>query len=488
MRTDRPASTAAPVSGPAQAPPVPPAARAALLACVGAGFATLLDSAVVAYTAPALGRGIAESPAILQWYLAAYSLTFGLGLVPAGRLGDAFGRRRPMLVGLLLFLLGALVSALGPSAVTLVAGRLVQGLGAGAISAQVLGLIQDHFGGIDRIRALGAYSAAGAAAAIAGPLLAGAALGALPADAAWRAVLLLPVPFVAATMWLVARRLPAEAPLAGRPRPALDLPGIGLTGALVVIVTIPVIDPGIPGPRLVAAAAAVLLLALLLVLWERRYARTGRLPLFAPPLMRRRGYLLGNLVALLWFGAVLAAGTVLTVHLLQALAVPPLVLALVMLPGAFARLLAARLSSRTYARVGPRIVALGMAAEGTGMLLTAGAALLLAPVAFVAVAAVLQLVQGVCSGLSEPSIRALVLAHAPEGMAGVAASFLQLTQRLAATLMIALGTGLLLLGGTGGAGLALVLGICAACVLAAGGLSLSRSFRGSARGAMPRPR
>nr|WP_243752056.1 MFS transporter [Leucobacter weissii] len=450
--------------------------------CVGAGFATLVDSAVIAYAAPAVTAGLAGSASDVQWFLASYSLTFGLGLVPAGRLGDAYGRRGLLLAGLALFLLGALLSAAAPGIALLVGGRLVQGLGAGFISAQVLGLIQDRYAGSGRVRALGAYTAAGAAAAVAGPILAGAALLALPPELAWRAILLLPAPFIAATMWVAWRRLPGDAAPAVT-RVSLDLPGIALLGALVVVVTLPAVEPGLPASALPALAGAVVGLGLGLVWWERRYRASGRMPLFAPPLMRSTGFLAGNLVALLWFGSLLASTTAATIYLLQELGVPALALALILLPSALARMIAARFSSRVFTRLGPSAVTFAVGAEAAGLGVLALATTALGGWAFASVLAAVQTALGVCSGLGEPAIRAVTLGHAPRGMSGVAASFLQLTQRLAATFMVALATGLLLADGVSAPSLRDVLLLCGALTAAsalASGLPAFRA-RSSAR-------
>jgi len=146
----------------AAAPLADRARRAALWSCLGAGFATLFDATTVSYTAPALAETFDASAAGIQWFLASFSLTFGLGLVPSGRLGDAYGRRRLFIAGLVVFLLGGVLSAGGPDVVWVIGGRFVQGLGAGFVSAQVLGVIQDLYRGPARIRAFVAYSAVGA--------------------------------------------------------------------------------------------------------------------------------------------------------------------------------------------------------------------------------------------------------------------------------------------------------------------------------------
>lgn len=454
--------------------------RAALLCCLAAGFATLLDATVIAYTAPPVAASLGAATAGVQWFLASYSLTFGLGLVPAGRLGDAFGRRGLFVGGLVVFVLGGIASALSSDVWLLVAGRLLQGLGAGFVSAQVLGIIQDTFRGTARVKALGAYSAVGAAAAIVGPLTAGLLLQVLPPDAGWRWVLLSPVPFTLAAIWLGLRGLPRgrRAPVAH----GLDLAGIALLGSFVVLVTIPVIDPGLPAPLTVLIVAAAVTVALVLVAWERVYARRGRLPLFAPSLMRSPGFVTGNVVALLWFGSLMAFSTVTTVYFLQAHAIPAFAVALVLVPTSLARMIASQLSHRVYARLGGRIVPLGLTLEVVGVVAVFAAAFVWDGWALLAALGALQITLGLAGGLVEPPLRAITLGFAEPALHGVAASFLQLTQRLSATFFVALATGVLL--GVGGAvapvspeALRLAIAISAASCLVALVVSLRPAFR-----------
>lgn len=461
---------------PRSAPAVPDRA-AALWCCLGAGFATLLDSAAVAFTAPDVQSTLGLANSAVQWYLASYSLTFGLGLAPAGRLGDAFGRRTLFIAGLGLFLVGAVISAFAPGAWPLIAGRLVQGFGAGVISAQVLGVIQDVFTGAARLRALAAYTTAGALAAIAGPVLAGTALWALPPDLGWRAVLVLPVPFTLATVALGLRGLPRD--VRGRRSIDLDLPGIATLGLLVVIVTIPVIDPGLPAPAVAAIVVASGVLVTGLVIWERGYARRGRLPLFAPPLMRSRGYVTGNVVALLWFGSLLAFTTVKTVYFLQVHKIPALLVALALVPSAVARIFAARWGQRLFAVHGSVVVAYGLVVQTACMAVTAAMALILDGwTLFIALAAI-QVACGLTSGVVEPPLRAVTLAFAPSSLHGVAASFLQLTQRLSATFCIALTTGVLLAfdATASSAALGSAVLLCFAASASAAAAAFARAFR-----------
>lgn len=420
--------------------------RLALACCLGAGFATLLDSSVLSFAVPSMTDALGASTAQVQWLLASYSLTFGLGLVPGGRLGDAFGRRGLFVAGLVLFVVGGLAAASAATMWWVVTGRVVQGLGAGLISAQVLGVIQDLFAGARRVRALAAYTAAGAAAGLAGPLAAATLLTLLPPAWGWRGVLLLNVPFAVATLVLAVRGLPVDP--RGRARPDLDLPGVVTLGALAVLVTLPVIDPGARAVALAAILVAVPALVVGLVVWERRYARHGKVPLFAPALVRQSGFLAGNVVALLWFGSVVAHGTVLTLYLIQGTGLPAFAVAVVLVPSGLSRIVASSVAARVFARRGSRTIPAALVVHVVGLACLAVVGARAADGGqFLVVVAAIEVLLGLASGLLEPPLRAVTLGFAPAGFHGVAASFLQLTQRLSATFCVAVASGLLFWGG-----------------------------------------
>ena len=318
-----------PISELAAAPLADRARRAALWSCLGAGFATLFDATTVAYTAPALAETFDASAAGIQWFLASFSLTFGLGLVPAGRLGDAYGRRRLFLAGLVVFLVGGVLSAGGPDIAWVIAGRFVQGLGAGFVSAQVLGVIQDLYHGPSRIRAFVAYTAVGAVAGLVGPIVAGVILTVAPTEVAWRLILLVPLPLTVLAIVLAWRGLPRTDVRAARV--SLDLPGDRAARRDSWCSSCcrsssrdcrrrP--NPSCSRPARCSPSR-----------WCGGNAGTPAAvgsPCSLPCSMRSRGFIAGNLVALTWFGALLAQGGVLTIYLLQETGAPAMVVAAVL--------------------------------------------------------------------------------------------------------------------------------------------------------------
>ncbi len=85
---------AVPIAGTELATPADPCRWKALAVCLVAGFMTFLDDSIVNVALPSIRYGLSASDSTLQWIVSGYALTFGLVLVPAGRLGDAWGRRR----------------------------------------------------------------------------------------------------------------------------------------------------------------------------------------------------------------------------------------------------------------------------------------------------------------------------------------------------------------------------------------------------------
>src|SRR5581483_3094665 len=88
----------------------------------------LLDGTIVNVALPTIRAELHTSLTALQWIAGGYALTFAIGLVTGGRLGDIFGRRRLFLIGIAGFTLASAVCGAAPSSGALIAFRLVQGL------------------------------------------------------------------------------------------------------------------------------------------------------------------------------------------------------------------------------------------------------------------------------------------------------------------------------------------------------------------------
>jgi MFS family permease len=480
------------------------ARRLALAVCLAAGFTTLLDSSILNLAVPSLTRSLHASAEQVQWLLSGYSLTFGLALVPAGRAGDLRGRRALFLGGVGLFAAGSIISALSPTADVVVSAQLLQGVGGGMISSQVLGTIQDMFDGPGRARAMSAYGVASGLAGLTGPLLGALLATVLPPGIGWRAVMAASTPLAAATLLLGARHLPRDtaaaaasragggsgvldrsAPGSDGPVPArirVDAPGLVLLTIATIALVLPFVQPGlarVESVGLVGGAAAALAA---FAIWERLGGRADPAAVILPPVLARApGFVSGTLVSTFWFGAALAQSAVVTLYLLETLHVPPLLVAAVGLPSSAAGALTASVSWRLVARFGTGVISVALALQ---VLITGTLAVVLPHVAAngaIPLLMAVNCVSGMASGCTDSQNRACTLQHSPDGSRGVAAGFLQLAQRLSATVCLAAATGVAFSHGTAqpsAHGTGLALGLCAMLVLQSLTISLRRAKKG----------
>ena len=175
--------------------------RASSIACTGA-FLVFLDTTIVNIAFPDISASFPEaSRDLLSWVLDGYFVVIAALLVPAGGLADRFGHKRVFLWGLALFTLASLLCAIAPSLESLIAFRVLQGVGAAAIAPTSLAIVLDSFPAEKRATGVGLWGAAAAAAAATGPTL-GAALVELDG---WRLVFLVNLPLGAALL-LAGRR------------------------------------------------------------------------------------------------------------------------------------------------------------------------------------------------------------------------------------------------------------------------------------------
>jgi EmrB/QacA subfamily drug resistance transporter len=408
----------------------------ALAVCLVAGFMTLLDVSIVNVALPSIRAGLDATESDLQWVLSGYALTFGLVLVPAGRLGDARGRRTVFIVGLVLFTLASAAAGIAPTAEVLVAARLVQGAAGGLLNPQVSGLIQQMFRPEERGRPFGLLGASIGVSTAVGPLLGGLLIHLGGAAEGWRWVFYVNVPVGIVAVVLAYRLIPARAAEPRRSE-SLDPVGVVLLGAGVLLLLLPLVQerqwPG-PGKWLLLIPAAVLLAAF--VGWERRYGRT-RQPLVDLALFGRRSYALGALIALLYFAGFTAIFFVITVYLQNGLGYSALLAGLAVTPFALGSAVASAVGGRIVNRRGRPLVAGGLALVVGGLAATVVALLLVPGRGGGWAIALPLLVAGVGSGLVISPNVTLTLAEVPVSRAGSAGGVLQTGQRIGSAVGIA---------------------------------------------------
>jgi EmrB/QacA subfamily drug resistance transporter len=405
---------------------------------------TLLDVSIVNVALPSIRSGLHASVSDLQWVLSGYALMFGLFLVPAGRLGDARGRRTVFLTGLSLFTLASALAGLSPGPGWLTCARLMQGAAGGLVNPQVAGFIQQLFRGAERGRAFGLLGATIGLSTAVGPLLGGAIIGLAGPAEGWRWVFYVNVP-IGLTLLPVARRLlPAphtQRAGSGGTGPAgrdLDPVGVLLLGTGVLLVLLPLIqarDWHGNAKWLLLAAALVVLAAF--IGWERRYLRSGRHPVVDLGLFRVRSYALGVAIGLVYFAGFTAIFFIFTLYVQSGLGYSALLAGLAVTPFALGMAVGSALGGRAVIRLGRPMVTAGLAVVTLG-LVAADVAVRLDPGHSVALATMLPLlVAGLGSGFVISPNQALSLHEVPVHGGGSAAGVLQTGQRIGSAVGIA---------------------------------------------------
>ncbi|MEO8906948.1 MAG: MFS transporter, partial [Microbacteriaceae bacterium] len=178
-----------------------------LMVLVVALFMSLVDVSIVNVALPSIQTGLGASDSELQWVLSGYALTFGVGLVSAGRAGDLFGRGPLFIVGIALFTLSSAAAGFAPDALWLNIARAVQGIAAGLFNPQTVGMIQQYFRGAERARAFGIFGGVVGVSVAAGPLLGGLLIHAGGVQEGWRWVFYVNLPvgilaIVLALLWI----------------------------------------------------------------------------------------------------------------------------------------------------------------------------------------------------------------------------------------------------------------------------------------------
>jgi EmrB/QacA subfamily drug resistance transporter len=401
-----------------------------------AGFMTLLDVSIVNVALPSIRNDLHLSSGALQWVLSGYALTFGLLLVPAGRFGDARGRRNVFIAGLAVFTLASAGAGLATSALTLIIARLIQGAAAGVVNPQVSGLIQQLFKPAERGRPFGLLGATIGISTAIGPLLGGLLIQIFGASEGWRWIFYINVPIGIVAIILGWRWIPSRGK-ADRERESMDLVGVVLLGVGIVLLLLPLVQEREwhGSAKWLLVVAAVIVLAVF-YFWERRYARRGT-PVIDLSLFKVRSYALGALVGLLYFAGFTTVFFIYTLFLQSGLHYTALEAGLAITPFALGSAAAAAIGGRIVNRYGRPLVAIGLLLVVVGLVATVVALHFVPGHNAGWATAVPLLVAGVGSGLVISPNQTLTLSEVPVRRAGSAGAVLQTGQRIGTAVGIA---------------------------------------------------
>ncbi|WP_282692864.1 MFS transporter [Streptomyces sp. CC208A] len=344
-------------TAPAHTAPAPPrpdrrrgAVAAALMLCMALAA---LDGTVVATAVPQI-VGDLGGLSVFSWLFSGYLLAVTVTLPVYGRLSDTFGRKPVLVAGTLAFLAGSLLCAAAWNMAALIAFRIVQGLGGGALQGTVQTIAADLYPLKERPRIQAKLSSVWATSAVAGPAVGGLLAG----YADWRWIFLVNLPVGGLALWLIARHLKEPARADRKKTPVrIDWPGalgVFATGALLLTA---LVQGGVAWPWLSAPSLGLLggaaLLAGLTVVVERRAAE----PIIPGWVWRRRTIAAVNL-ALGALGLLMVAPVVFLPTYAQAvLGLGPIAAGFVLSAWTLSWPVSAAFSNRVYNRIGFRLTA-----------------------------------------------------------------------------------------------------------------------------------
>jgi len=282
----------------------------ALVAIAASVLVVGLDLTVLNLALPTLSTQLHASTSDLQWFSAAYSLVLAAALLPAGLLGDRFGRKRLLLIALVVFGASSAACAFATSAGGLIVARAVLGLGAAVVLPMSIAILPVLFTAEERPRAIAIVMGATFIGYPVGPLLGGWLLD----NFWWGSVFLINVPVVVLALIAVTLLMPESHGERGRP---IDVIGIGLSSLGLAGMTYGFIKAGQSGwsdavtlTGIFGGAAAIVVF----VVWERyvtrRSASARRQPLIELSLFRSAsfswGTILTTMVSFALFGILFA--------------------------------------------------------------------------------------------------------------------------------------------------------------------------------------
>jgi EmrB/QacA subfamily drug resistance transporter len=394
------------------------------VAVLGSGMA-FLDATVVNVALPDIGRDLHATTSSLQWILTGYQLTLASLILLGGSLGDRYGRRRLFLLGTIGFVAASLLCAAAPTVETLIAARLLQGIGGALLTPGSLAMIEAAFRERDRPRAIGAWSGLTGVSTAIGPLVGGYLVDAV----SWRAIFLLNVPLGAIVIAFSHHVPETRDPTA---HGHLDVGGAALAALGLAGTTYALIEgPNGLSAGLVLAGVLGLVALVAFVLVERRSPN----PMMPLDMFSSRQFSAANLVTFVVYGAIGTFFFLAVAFLQVSLGYTPIAAGAATLP---VTLLMLGLSARSGAlaqRIGPKIPLT------VGPLVAAAGMLMLTQVnpgdAYVASVLPGVVVFGLGLVLVVSPITATVLAAADESHAGIASGINNAVARVAQLLAVA---------------------------------------------------
>ncbi|MFI6367656.1 MFS transporter [Nocardia sp. NPDC050630] len=392
-----------------------------------------LDATVTIVAAPSVRASIGGGAAMMQWLATGYTLSYAVLLIPGGRLGDIYGRRRMFLVGLAGFTAASLACGFASTATELITFRVIQGMFAALLIPQGLGIIKAVFPPRELGTAFAAFAPIMGLASVSGPIIAGALIDVDLWETGWRSVFLINLPIGILALIGAVVLLPRKESLH---KIRLDLIGVALMSVAAVLIIVPLVQGralGWPRWTWLMLVAGVLLFGLF-AFYERI---TDRAPIIEPSLLRNRTYVGGLAVVVVFFGAVSSQSLILSLYTQTYLHFTPILAAASGVPLSIGIAAAGVLANKLTARFGRGGIHAGL------LMMTIGLGALAATIYHLGSTATIwamippNAIIGVAMGLVFGPLFRAILASVNDKEVGSASGTLTATQQFGGTLGLA---------------------------------------------------
>ena len=406
-------------------------------------FMSLISVSIINVALPSIQQGLGATESDIQWVLAGYTLTFGVVLVAAGRAGDLLGRGGIYLIGLGIYTISAIAAGFAPTAEALNVTRFIQGIGAGLLNPQGVGMIQQYFRGKERGRAFGWFGTVVGVAVAIGPTLGGFLIRLGGPEHGWRWTFLVNVPFGLLAFALALLWFPR--PLLGRVKDpvtgrnvgdvravrSLDPMGSLLLGLTVLSSLYPFVEHTGSARNYLLLPVAALLLAAWLA-WERHVKTTKPFePMVDMQIFRFPSFRLGTMLAGVYFMGITSIWVLVALFFQNGLGHSALVAGSVGIPAAISSSFSANWAGKRVGDKGRIVVIQGISVALTGIALTILALVLHHTAGISEGWMVLTLfLVGTGQGAVIGPNQTLTLADVPLNYAGSSGAVLQTAQRI----------------------------------------------------------
>ena len=308
---------------------------------------SVADHGSVAVALPSIANEFGADLPTVQWVMIAYALTISSLLLPMGRLSDIVGRKRLYIVGFTIFLVSALLCMVAGNVVTLIASRVLMGLGASMTQATATAILLSAFNESERGKALGLQLSAVGTGAVGGPAIGGFVVEAF----GWRGVFMLTIALAVIAIvvaMVVLNRRRTDGALSGD---RFDLVGAVTSTAVLIVFLLAMsngAEMGWRAPPIVAGFIVVVGLAGFFTYWELR----NRSPMLDVTLFRHRVFTIGVVASVISFMSISSVRFLMPFYLQSVLGYSPGKVGLVLVPAAFAMIIMGPLGGRLSDRYG----------------------------------------------------------------------------------------------------------------------------------------